>query len=547
VQLSECSTGIAVGVNLMLVPGLTFGCAGAGMLATTAGGCKTFDERGDGYGRSEACSAALLCEAIEGARAIFCVGGAVQSDGKSASLTAPNGAAQEQLMHWAMATAAMSTGELSTLEAHGTGTGLGDPIEINAFASAVFDAEPESAISITSIKANVGHAEPAAGIGGLVKLLLAVSAKQATPNAQLRVLNHLLSPALQGTMAYLPSGLAQCHGDMSRPVVGSVGSYGVGGTIARTVVKSMGYGGLMYAPLMLTSEGAQTENRFKRRDFSWEPNCPFQHRFIQNRLPSSDSSVTFRSPGRGPLLAVVADHVVQGRVIFPGAGYLEFARSAVTAAGAGNALRGVYFLQPLAVEQPGLWVEAFVNEGSFELRSSTDDFLDDVNLHTPGKAATDTVWHETDYGAESACLCAHAADMGALYDGYDMAGLNYGPQYRTLIQAWGGDEQAVGKLRTRQQSQQQSTAVHPADLDDALCASALPSSQTKGDNETRLPFNVEAALLQSASGSLWAVRTPQIYPPYCTHAAHCLFPVCVCRLCRNQDRTRSLCAWVASL
>ena len=81
-------------------------------------------------------------------------------------------------------------------------------------------------------------------------------------------------------------------------------------------------------------------------------------------------------------------------------------------------------------------------------------------------------------------------------------GLQYGPGYRTLEQAWGGnDGAAVARLRVR--SARQGTQVHPADLDDALCLSAIVSSSST--NETRLPFAVDAALLQGAPGQLWAV------------------------------------------
>ena len=109
----------------------------------------------------------------------------------------------------------------------------------------------------------------------------------------------------------------------------------------------------------------------------------------------------------------------------------------------------------------------------------------------------------------SMSTCVHAADVGALYDGFHAVGLQYGPSYRTLVQAWGGHGMAMARLRVR--SAWLGTQVHPADLDDALCASALAPSG-EGSGETRLPFAVDSARLDGASGELWAVRSCHRHP-----------------------------------
>ena len=99
--------------------------------------------------------------------------------------------------------------------------------------------------------------------------------------------------------------------------------------------------------------------------------------------------------------------------------------------------------------------------------------------------------------------CTCAANACALLDELDAVGLQYGPGYRTLMQAWGGASNALARLRSR--STHEGTRVHPADLDDALCLGGLIIS-SGGDGETSLPFAVDDVLLQSASGELWAVR-----------------------------------------
>ena len=208
------------------------------------------------------------------------------------------------------------------------------------------------------------------------------------------------------------------------------------------------------------------------------------------------SGVVFRSPAAGALHALVADHVVQGRVIFPGAGYLEVAR----AAGA-TALHGVYFLQPLAAEVAGLLVECTVSNGRFEVRTSESEGFEDATVHCSGAIATNNGWQRVDHA--SLRTIPRAADVEVLYNGFDAVGLQYGPGYRTLVHAWGGMSEAVARLRAR--STHEGTQVHPADLDDALCTSAAMASS--GGGETRLPFAVDDALLHGAPGEMWAVNS----------------------------------------
>ena len=203
--------------------------------------------------------------------------------------------------------------------------------------------------------------------------------------------------------------------------------------------------------------------------------------------------------------AVVANHIVQGRIIFPGAGYLEMARAAAKAP-----LRGVHFLQPLGVEVQGVLVECAVVDGRFEIRSSQDEDFADATIHCSGTLGANGEW--TRVVPASMRVCSHAAHVGALYEGFAAVGLQYGPRYRTLSQAWGSTSGAMARLRAR--STQEGTAVHPADLDDALCASALIASSGKGGSETRLPFAVDDAHLQGASGELWAVRVSGCTPAH---------------------------------
>ena len=163
-------------------------------------------------------------------------------------------------------------------------------------------------------------------------------------------------------------------------------------------------------------------------------------------------------------------------------------------------------MQPLAVEVPGLFVQCTVARGRFEVRSGEDgkgDTLTDVTLHCSGAYHDRTEWQHVEHAPSRARSAAHAADVPAVYDYYDAVGLQYGPGYRTLVQAWCGSD-ALARLRAR--ATYEGTGVHPADLDDAQCLSLLIAAEGGDESETRLPFAVGVAQLEGGHRKLWAVR-----------------------------------------
>jgi len=203
-QLAECAAAVAAGVNLILLPGAGTLWAIAGM-TSSLGRSFTFDVRADGFGRGEACGAVALHPSSRVPyELIDALGSAVRQDGRSASLTAPSGQAQQGLLGAALADASTLAAALALSEAHGTGTALGDPIEAGSLAAAVLS-EREAPLAVGGVKANIGHAEPAAGTTGLLTLALGLRAFEAAPNAQLRALNPHLGGALRGAACALPS------------------------------------------------------------------------------------------------------------------------------------------------------------------------------------------------------------------------------------------------------------------------------------------------------------------------------------------------------
>ena len=266
-QLAECGVSLVAGVTLMLAPGAGMSFAIAGM-TSARGRSHTFDARADGYARGEACGGAVLHRGAADSRGLNLQGSAVRQDGRSASLTAPNGRAQEGLLVAALSDGGVEPGMMTLNEAHGTGTALGDPIEAGSLAAAMLTPRGDAPLFVGGVKANIGHAEPAAGMTGLLKLALGLRWGEAAANAQLRVLNPHLGGAVDGVSGALPvqlTALGVCA--VGR---GGVSSFGYSGTIAHAVLSDEGIAQRTDLPWLLLV--------YNRRIFPWRdvpsPICP---------------------------------------------------------------------------------------------------------------------------------------------------------------------------------------------------------------------------------------------------------------------------------
>ena len=254
---AECRCALAAGVNLMLCPIVASRFAIAGM-TSPLGRSHTFDDRAGGYARGEACSGiALRCD--EGWTMLGLLGSAVRQDGRSASLTAPNGQAQQGLLTAALNDASTMVDGLVLNEAHGTGTALGDPIEAGSLVAAVLSARKD-ALTVGGVKASIGHAEPAAGMTGLLKLASGLRACEAAPNAQLRALNPYVGGTLRGAACVFPMQLAAA-------TIGSGGlsSFGYGGTIVHAVLSET---------TSDPSRCSQSPLTYRWRTFLWQERVP---------------------------------------------------------------------------------------------------------------------------------------------------------------------------------------------------------------------------------------------------------------------------------
>ncbi|XXT23836.1 beta-ketoacyl synthase N-terminal-like domain-containing protein [Sorangium sp. So ce429] len=236
----KCDLAFVAGVNLLLSSWHYRYFCSIGALSPT-GRCHTFDERADGYVPGEAVGVCLLkplSAAIEDGDRIHAVitGSAVNHGGYTPSPTAPNTKMETEVMREAWQNAGVDPTRIGYIEAHGTGTPLGDPIEINAIkaAFAAHTAEP-GFCAIGSAKAQVGHTEGAAGITGVIRTVLAMQNETIPALHGFRKLNPYIS--LEGSAIYIPAEKRHWPARAGEPRRAGVSSFGFGGTYAHVVLE----------------------------------------------------------------------------------------------------------------------------------------------------------------------------------------------------------------------------------------------------------------------------------------------------------------------
>ncbi|CAM5707027.1 type I polyketide synthase [Mycolicibacterium aubagnense] len=238
-QLGECDLALAGGANVILSPATMITFSQSRMLAPD-GKCKTFDASADGYVRGEGCGVIVvkrLEDAVRDGDRIRAVirGSAINQDGASGGLTVPNGVAQQRVIAEALERARLEPADVGYLEAHGTGTSLGDPIEVQAAAAAYGTGrDADQPLLIGSVKTNIGHLEAAAGVAGIIKVILSLEHQELPKHL------HFKNPSPHIPWDRIPLKVVDEatrweRGD--RPRVAGISSFGFSGTNAHVLLE----------------------------------------------------------------------------------------------------------------------------------------------------------------------------------------------------------------------------------------------------------------------------------------------------------------------
>ena len=243
----ECDAALAGGVNTIYDPVTMSGLCRARMLSPD-GRSKTFDASANGYGRGEGCGIVVLkrlSDALAAGDRVLAIvrGTSINQDGRSGGLTVPHGPAQTAVIHDALADAGVGIDAIDYVEAHGTGTALGDPIEVGALDAAF--AGRTRPLPIGSVKTNIGHLEAAAGISGLLKVVLALQARTLPKNLHFRTGNPHID--WQHSLVRVVTTTTPLPND--REVFAGVSSFGFSGTNCHVVLSSPAAASPLCAPV----------------------------------------------------------------------------------------------------------------------------------------------------------------------------------------------------------------------------------------------------------------------------------------------------------
>ncbi len=478
-RAGEVRTAVVGAVSVILQPENYVYFCGVGALSPSAR-CYTFDSRANGYVRSEGCGVVVLkrlSNALADKDPIHAVvrASAVNQDGRSYGLTAPNGSAQRELLKEALRRAGVDARQVAYVEAHGTGTPLGDPVEVAALADVLGAARsPDDPLIIGSAKSNFGHLEAAAGMAGLMKTALALRHGTIPPNLHFQSGNPQIDWS-QGRLKVATEALR--WPDRAGPRLAGVSAFGFSGTnahlllgeapplpyqpaqIARTIfnrrrcwVKSQAGG----RRALLDGPAPVTERNGASNGVGARPSHPL----LGDRLYSPAlSAICFQATVRLDEVDYLRGHPVWGRIVLPGSGYVDLVTTAVRRTFADRlfAIRDILYQEPFVLREDGperLQVtleQTSDRELTFQVLSMVEPDQPAASAwrtHATGRVVLDQSFpslppFDPD---ERRFYCQQQLDGRAFYARLSRAGYLYGADHQGVRQAWLGEGEIVAEI-----------------------------------------------------------------------------------------------------
>lgn len=504
----ECDIAIAGGVNLILSPELMITFSKARMMAPD-GRCKVFDADADGYVRGEGCGLIILkrkSDAINDGDKIEAVirGSAVNQDGRSNGLTAPNGPSQVKVVREALKNSSVVPDAVSFIEAHGTGTPLGDLIEFEAL-NEVFPSNSDKIKRyLGSVKSNFGHLEAAAGIAGLIKTVLCLQNKQIPPNLNLKNINPHID--IDNSSFSIPTSLQQWPETDNTRIAG-VSSFGFGGTNAHIVIEQ-------------SNEQSGLSRKTSSDDLIFKGKCEWNRKSIKLQSNKKDGvrikanpefvDSSFINLGDVQCLSTQPDthfwnvklnthtsqflsgHRIHGAVMLPGTVFLSMALSAGVALFGENTNIAItdtefkkafylkddssYEIQVVLTKEEGV-VSFLISSRLSVTEKSKADWI----LHAAGKInvtiqsidsymeSENELIIETDF-SDIQKRITNEIDVNEFYNNIKSSGFEYGDSFKGVTRLWKGDDEALGKVTIADDVPAElfSTKIHPVLLDASL-------------------------------------------------------------------------------
>jgi acyl transferase domain-containing protein/acyl carrier protein len=516
----ECSLAIVGASSLKLLSDEVVVFSKWGMLASD-GKCKTFDVGADGFVPGEGSGAVILkrlSDALQDGDRVRAVirGTAVNHDGKTTVLTAPNGLAQESVLYAALTNAMLEPADISYIETHGTGTALGDPIEIEAIRS-VYGQSGTGSLSciLGAVKTNLGHLEAAAGMAGMIKTVLCLEQSEIPRNLHFHRLNPEISFA--GTRLKIPAeNVAWPRSE--NPRVAGVSSFGLGGTNGHVILEE--------APV-LRQQNAVEGRTIPLPAYAWQRErfwmaeaaageaigekfsaqvraAKIIHPLLGRRIDSAFiQGQLFESDLNTSAAPYLSAHSLGDRAILPFAAFLEIACSAIRqlAPLEENAIQKFVVREPLFLSPARCVLQVRVGDGTVEMASAAGTGW---TAHAQGSFESVRGDVPPEELTKLRARCQKEVSPEEIYRVLEQSGLRYGKPFRTIDAAWSGKEESFAHLRLSREllAQAWQYGIHPTLLDGCLQSVAI--ARTKSASDLFLPISVDRfQLRQTGVTELW--------------------------------------------